>query len=248
LYAGITHRLVGRYLMASGRDPLAELAAADEAFSRAVQIDEGHPSPWRGRGRSRAFRAYHRMDAGQDPTEDFAGAEADLTEAIRRDPSGSLAWAWRCELAAYRGRYWMEHGRADEAARDFTVAGEDCAESLRHRDTDGAHAARALMLTWRGRASARAGGDPLADWAAAEADLGRALALRETAADHWASRATLRAERATLRGRSRVLAAQDRGGAEADLHRALAIDPTNAAALALRGRLRPPPERRAGYE
>jgi tetratricopeptide (TPR) repeat protein len=203
LACGIVRRLIASSRGRAGEDPGPEFAAAEDMFSRALAIDPGHPSPWRGRGRTRSLRALHAIEHGGDPGDDLRAADADLTEAIRRDPRGWLGWCWRGELAAQRAHHRAEHGQT--ADDDFAAADDDFAESLRLRPSDEALAGRGRMRAWSGRARARAGGDPLPSWSAAEEDLAAAIARNGGAAAYREWRETLRAERAAwLRSRHRA--------------------------------------------
>jgi tetratricopeptide (TPR) repeat protein len=141
-----------------------------------------------------------------------AGAEDLLTEALALKQDYAMAWMWR--------------GVARLERAQFEGAGKDLGEALKFN----------LGLTeawiWRGVLAARRGRqasslDPEGNFASAEADLTKALALDAGAAAAWLERSRVRGERAALLDRKGQAAESQkaRSGAAEDRGAALRLNP-----------------------
>ncbi len=232
--------LVRRYraifLDRRGKDPLPDFAAAEADCTRAITLDARDPERWSARGRVRTRRALHDIQNDRDATADLDAAQADFDEALRLDPTRSSALMWTADVQTYRGLQALRQGQPSEP---FFVAAEARYTRAERAGADAwLHLLRGTMLTWRGVATARAGGDPLAVWTAAEDDLERALKAFPRYHDSVVRRGILRLERARhlVRDRRAARIAHDLG--VADLEHALAREPDHRearAALAIEG-------------
>jgi tetratricopeptide (TPR) repeat protein len=225
LSRGIVRRYRGMFLERHGKDPLPDFAASEADFTRGIRSGP-HPSEhWANRSRLRSRRALHFIESGQDAGAELDAAQGDLEQALRLDPAAALATdVWMGEVQAYRGLQALRRGQPAEA--HFAAA----EASYNRGDTPGndgwVQLHRGTMCTWRGIERARAGGDPLPVWAAAEKDLDHAVQTFPRYTDPLVRRGILHLERARHLGDRRE---RERG--LADLRRALAQEPDHREAL-----------------
>ncbi len=160
----------------------------------------------------------------RDPRPILQDAIADLQHAIRLNGRDDQARMFLGDAYGHRGLAELELGQPAEAS--FAAAEEAFAEAVR-MDNKGTwlHLGRGIIRIGRGRARAATGGDPLADWAGAEADLTQAARLFPAYADPAAALGRLQMERGAYRRRRGDPGWRaDLLAAARDLDRALAID------------------------
>src|SRR5262249_29858103 len=127
--------------------------------------------------------------------------------------------------------------RGRDPLATLRTAEEDFNAILQRRQLTAALAPLALVFRYRGIFHARGAQDPLADFAASEAQIARALALDPGLADQWAERARTRTRRAAWRWDhgDEAAARADLQAAEADFTQSLRLNPNRPEAWTWRG-------------
>jgi serine/threonine-protein kinase len=194
----------GVYRDLRGMDPGAEWAAAENDLAAATKLRSADPAIWSSRGLVRLLRGSRRMTRGEDPTADFDAAEKDLTAAIDFAPAYTVGWRDRGYLRMMRGLYLKSRGQDPKEA--FAAAQEDLDRGIRGgRQYPGRWLSSEFFPPWVARARlsieraarlSETGGDPAADWTAAQQDLERAIALNARDSEALVARARLRLQQA----------------------------------------------------
>jgi tetratricopeptide (TPR) repeat protein len=118
-----------RWRRISGLSPLADYAAAEEAFGRALQIDPSFTQARGGRAVARTWRAQYQAHHGLDPLADFAAAEQDFKIAIQEARQATDSWLKRAELCVMRAQYRIQRG--ESPIDDLGRSDEDFTEAIR---------------------------------------------------------------------------------------------------------------------
>jgi tetratricopeptide (TPR) repeat protein len=175
---GETRYARAEWRMILGQDPMPDFAAAEEAFSEALRLDEAPAFPWRWRGRVRAMRAVYHIGRGEDPLRDLEAAERDFDEGLQREPAYWYGDLWRRRGAVRTTRALWRTNQGEDPQRDFEAAEQDFAEALKIGEPE--------KETWNERGALRIrrgifrmseGNDPRKDFGEAERDFTQALRL-----------------------------------------------------------------------
>jgi tetratricopeptide (TPR) repeat protein len=203
---GIVRTQRGLYRDLRGEDPSADGAAAEKDLAEASAIQDD-PALWTSLGLVRLLRGSRTMARGGDPTEDFDAADKNLSDSIRISNAYANAWKHRGTVRMMRGLYRKSRGQ--DFREEFSRAEEDFERGVQgakqplagwlSSDFQPPWVARARLRVERAAAVAEGGGDPTADWAAAEQDLDRAIAANGTDAEAWSVRGRLLLHRALRR-------------------------------------------------
>ncbi len=148
---------------------------AEAVFTRALELDRGYVPHLIGRCEVRTS---------------FANAIADATAALAIDTRANGARMCRGQ-ALVRQAYDLMMAGTDPLAL-LGRAEDDVNQVIRREQRPGAYSWRGTLRLYRGTFRARRGQDPTADFAASDADYGKALALEPRHEGHWNGRGRTR--------------------------------------------------------
>jgi len=201
----------GMWRMERGGDPLADFSAAEADLAEALRRTPARPVLWNELGYLRTQKGLHQMSREEDPRPEFRAAEEGLTEAIRLKKTYTVPRRMRASLRISWGTYLSSRGEDPHPL--WSAAEEDLVVALEQEE-------HPTVWLLRGRLHARR-----AEFDAAEADFGRALALNKASVEALTERAELRSRRGEA-SRDRARARQDFALALQDLDEALRINPS----------------------
>lgn len=208
-----------RELQRSAEGPPPDLGALREAIVRDLRRLSGNVV-------ARGMLAYYLGDLEE--------ARSILREVVAKDPH--LEEAWETLALVARAEYSPER---EDRQRRWREAEDLLTEAIERDRGYVAHLfARSALRHERGSWRKDHGQDPLPDYAAAEADAARALAIDPGSAEAWMRRGLVRTQRAIYRIKIGGDPREDLAGAEADLTAALERDDAHLAARIWRGNVR----------
>jgi hypothetical protein len=197
----------------AGQEEDGDLAAAEEDYARASELEDRHPETWVYRGMARVYRGTGARRRGENPLEHFDRAEEFLVKALQKSPKLALAWRWRG--AAWNNRGLARKQRGDDPSGDYAHADEFFGRAIELEPDD------ATGWLWRGILRSNRSFDSLEGMTAAEKDLKEAI--QRGAMEGWRTLGSLRYQRAEYLIKTGADPEEELRQSEADLTRALEV-------------------------
>jgi serine/threonine-protein kinase len=215
---GAAHGLAARGMIALAR---GDAAGARGLLEQALSADAGLEEAWELLGAARRAAVSDRSS----PSEREAacdGAEEAFTRGIARDLGYAFHWAGRAEARGARARLKRETGR--DPLPDLHAAEDDAARAMALSPAVDGHRRLAELRTLAGAHRMDFGGNPLEDFAEAEAHLASALARNPRDAQALVAAGVVRRHRARYRVERGESPEDDVRAGEDEARRALEID------------------------